>query len=108
MTDSRKHHFNEKFIVAKLIENDRSESKIGSWFVHNKCYCIDILTRGMVRHDIKKDKRKRRVAAISKRRADCDPRNAAYLTSAIYPFFGRQTTEGKIRRILQFVENYLI
>jgi hypothetical protein len=56
MTDSRKHHFDEEFVVAKLIENDRSESKFCSWFVHNQCYCIDILTRGMVRHDVKKDR----------------------------------------------------
>ena len=55
MTDARKHHFDKKFIVARLIEDDRSKSKFGSWLFHNECYCIDILTGCMIRHDVKKD-----------------------------------------------------
>lgn len=58
MTDSRKHHLDEEFIVARLIENDRSESKLGSWLVHNQCHCIDILTGGMIQHDVKKNEGK--------------------------------------------------
>jgi hypothetical protein len=55
MTDAREHHFDEEFIVAKLIKDDRSKSKIGSWLVHNECFCMDILDRRMIRHDVKKD-----------------------------------------------------
>jgi hypothetical protein len=58
MTDSRKHHFDEEFIVAQLIENDRSETEFGTWLFHDQCYCIDILTGGMIQHDAKNNEGK--------------------------------------------------
>jgi hypothetical protein len=74
MTDSRKHHFDEKFIIAKLIENDRGESEFGSWSFHNKRYRVDILTGGMVRHNVEEGEgiRKGSSFAIRRRRISCD------------------------------------
>lgn len=52
MTNARKHHLDEEFIVAKLIEDDRSKSEFGSWSFHNESHCVDILTGDVIRHDI--------------------------------------------------------
>jgi hypothetical protein len=50
MTNARKHHLDKEFIVAKLIEDDRSKSKFGSWSFHNERHCVDILTGAVLAH----------------------------------------------------------
>ena len=117
MTDPREHHFYEEFIFTKLIENDRSKSEFRSWLLHNERYRVDILTRSLMRHDVKKVERKGKwksvqVFALRLRRVSCGLRDAAciaLLRSIL--FLVRQLThltKGKNRLILSFVEHHCI